>query len=210
MSKEKPLNIYQRIKAIMAEEDYIQKSEKKVANQYRFVSHDSVTALFHKQFVKHGVVVLPTVKTCRQDGNRTEVELEVKFVNCDEPTDFFTIMAIGYGIDTSDKGPGKAVSYAYKYALLKVFAMETGDDPDQDQNVQHEPQKATLNWDEYLAFVRSFGPEEKDFKIFADEICKIMKFSIEDFAMKALADKNHSLKKFNAWKKLREENITTE
>lgn len=32
-----------------------------------------------------------------------------------------------------DKGPGKAISYAVKYAYLKAFALETGDDPDHDQ-----------------------------------------------------------------------------
>jgi hypothetical protein len=44
-----------------------------------------------------------------------------------------------YGIDDSDKGPGKAISYAVKYALLKALGLETGDDPDEDQASVHKP-----------------------------------------------------------------------
>lgn len=125
-------NIYQRILAVMEEVSYVQKEDKRVNNQYRFVSHDSVTSILHPQFVKHGIVVIPTVLSYKQDVNRTEVELQVEFINADEPKDRISIKSIGYGIDQGDKGPGKAVSYAYKYALLKTFCLETGDDPERD------------------------------------------------------------------------------
>jgi hypothetical protein len=136
---EKMKNIYQRINAVMAEVDYLQKSDKKVAGQYRYVSHDMVTGLLHGPLTKHGIAVVPKVKEFKQDGNRTEMMVEVDFVNVDDPKDLFTVQYLGYGIDQADKGPGKAMSYACKYALLKVFCLETGDDPDNDQNVKHEP-----------------------------------------------------------------------
>jgi hypothetical protein len=41
---------------------------------------------------------------------------------------------MGYGVDPQDKGPGKAISYGVKYALLKVLGLETGDDPDEVQD----------------------------------------------------------------------------
>lgn len=125
-------NIHQRILAVMAEIDYVKKESKKVNNQYTFVSHDAVTALLHPQFVKHGIVVAPSVTLWQADGNRVIAELQVEFINADAPDDRISIMALGYGIDPQDKGPGKAVSYAYKYALLKMFALETGDDPERD------------------------------------------------------------------------------
>lgn len=134
-------NIYMRIHSIMAELDYIQKGIAKVNGQYRFVSHDQVTEKIHPLLVKHGIVILPTVEESLQDANRTEVKLLMQFVNIDVPTDAITIRTIGYGIDPSDKGPGKAISYAYKYGILKLFCLETGDDPDQDQSVAYEPAK---------------------------------------------------------------------
>lgn len=135
----KVLNIFQRINAVMKEVDYIQKGDKKVAGQYKFVSHDQVTAALHGPMTKHGIACIPTIESLTQDGNRTEVRLHVCFVNIDDPADRFIVTYYGYGIDTSDKGIGKAVSYAFKYAMLKTFCLETGDDPDQDQAAKYEP-----------------------------------------------------------------------
>ena len=134
---EKILNIYQRINAVMKEVDYLQKGKAKLAGMYRFISHDAVVGALHGPLTKHGIVVLPTIKEKTQNGNRTEMLITVKFVNIDEPTDFFEVDFLGFGIDPSDKGPGKAISYAVKYSLLKVFCLETGDDPDQDQTTIH-------------------------------------------------------------------------
>lgn len=128
----KTKNIYQRMLAIMADLDYIQKSDKTVNNQYRFVSHDQVTAAIHPLLVKHGVLAVPTVHSLAQEGNRTSVCLTTYFINVDEPMDKIFVESWGYGVDQSDKGPGKAVSYAFKYAILKTFCLETGDDPDTD------------------------------------------------------------------------------
>src|SRR5574343_346456 len=132
------LNIHQRMLAVMKDVGYIQKGDKTVNNQYRFVSHDSVTA-----------------------------KLRVEFINVDEPSDRVTINAFGYGIDPQDKGPGKAVSYAVKYAYLKAFALETGDDPERD-SIDHKPAEkrdtrpntpTQVNRDAYMAL----GDDERAF-----------------------------------------------
>lgn len=138
---EKP-NIYQRLHAVMKDVGYVQKESKKVNNQYTFVSHDAVTAKLRPSLIENGIVPVTTVKSHTQDGNRTEVDIEVKFVNVDNPEDSVTVTAFGYGIDGQDKGPGKAISYAFKYACLKTFALETGDDPERDQ-IEYEPDYIT-------------------------------------------------------------------
>lgn len=134
-------NIHQRIIGIMSEIDYVAKGDKTVNGQYRFVSHDAVTAKIHPLLVKYGVTVIPTVEEMTQEANRTVVKLLISIVNADCPSDNFTLRYVGYGIDGSDKGPGKAISYAYKYALLKLFCLETGDDPDNDAKSIYEPVK---------------------------------------------------------------------
>ena len=53
-----------------------------------------------------------------------------RFVNVDNPSEFIDIKTYGYGIDSQDKAPGKAMTYSDKYALLKAYKIETGDDPD--------------------------------------------------------------------------------
>ena len=125
----------------MSELDYVAKGDTKVNGQYRFVSHDAVTAKIHPLLVKYGVTIISTVEEMTQEANRTVVKLLLTFVNVDCPSDQFTVRYTGYGIDPSDKGPGKAISYAYKYALLKTFCLETGDDPDNDAKSLYEPAK---------------------------------------------------------------------
>lgn len=133
-----PQNIHQRMHAVMKSIAYVQKGDKTVNGQYRFVTHDAVTAKVRGALIEHGILSLVTVERHTQDGNRTEADVRVEFVNVDDPTDRVTIHSFGYGIDPQDKGPGKAVSYAVKYAYLKAFALETGDDPEKD-SIDHAP-----------------------------------------------------------------------
>lgn len=122
-------NVHQRLALAMGDVDYIQK-EKKHGMSYTIVSHDAVTAKVRPVLLKHGIVYYPVRCEHTHNGNRAECSLTVRFVNIDEPSDFFDVPTFGYGIDTQDKGPGKAMSYAVKYALLKALGLETGDDPD--------------------------------------------------------------------------------
>jgi hypothetical protein len=52
---------------------------------------------------------------------------EVDFVNCDDPADRVTVPGEAHANDHGDKAPGKATSYATKYAMLKLFSIETGE-----------------------------------------------------------------------------------
>lgn len=124
-------NVFQRLAAAMEEVTYIRKEQKRNM-QYTIVSHDAVTAKVRPVLLKHGIVYYPVRCEHKQDGNRAECSMTVRFVNVDAPTDYFEVPTFGYGIDPQDKGPGKAMSYAVKYALLKALGLETGDDPDTD------------------------------------------------------------------------------
>jgi hypothetical protein len=131
------LNVHQRLAKAMEEVDYIQK-ERKSGMNYTIVSHDAVTAKVRPVLLKNGIVYYPIRCEHSHDGNRAECSMSVRFVNIDEPSDHFDVPTFGYGIDPQDKGPGKAMSYAVKYALLKALGLETGDDPDHD-SIPHEP-----------------------------------------------------------------------
>lgn len=136
-------SIHQRMAAIMREVAYIQKEDKKVNDQYRFVSHDAVMRELRGPMLTHGVVVafdvsghteevLPPAKDAKSVYTITTADVTARFFNIDNPGDFIQVRGFGQGIDHQDKGPGKAVSYACKYILLKAFMLETGDDPDRD------------------------------------------------------------------------------
>jgi hypothetical protein len=127
----------------MQEVKYIQKESKR-GMRYSIVSHDAVTAKVRPSMVSHGIIYYPVNMATSQDGNRTVCEMTVRFQSVDNPESFIDVPSFGYGIDDQDKGPGKAISYAVKYALLKTLGLETGDDPDYDQEVQHKAEAAPL------------------------------------------------------------------
>jgi hypothetical protein len=137
-------NIYQRIARVQQAIDYIQK-EKKQGMRYSIVTHDAVTAKVRPLMVANGIVYYPLTLDLQQNGNRTQVTMTVRFQNVDNVMDWMDVMTAGFGVDDQDKGPGKAISYCVKYALLKALGLESGDDPDevQDTKADHIPQKLT-------------------------------------------------------------------
>lgn len=134
------LNVHQRISRIMSEIDYIKK-DKSInfgkGGGFTVVGHDAVTKLIHPLLVKHGVNIIPTIKQIIQEGNRSRVDLEFRWVNIDNPDDHFITEASGYGIDQQDKGIGKGWSVAQRYTVLKTLHLETGDKDIEDDDINH-------------------------------------------------------------------------
>ena len=181
----------------MEELTYIAKGENKVNGQYRFVSHDDVAEKVHPMLVKHRVLALPTTIDTKQEGNRTSVMLRVFFINADNPADAFQVDFPGYGVDPSDKGPGKAISYAFKYALLKTFCLETGEDPDKDAKSRYEPAKC-LEFD--LLIPSSFSEaEKKKLHKFLAESAEAHGKHVEEIKAKAAANMDNFLEVFKKW-----------
>lgn len=139
------MNIYQRINEVRKEIDYIQKDKK--VEGYMALTHDTVTSETRKFFVQHGIVIVPhllrsAVKdtgTTTSKGTpfiRLEATYSFDFVNMDEPSDRFTVEIEAHALDHGDKAPGKVLSYAKKYAVLKVLEIESGED-DEGRAEQH-------------------------------------------------------------------------
>jgi hypothetical protein len=172
-------NIAQRINAVMGEVDYIQKQQPKDQGmKYSYVSHDAVTARVRPLLKEHGVVYYPCNLAVQQNGNRTEAVFTVRFENIDDRADFIDVATFGYGVDNQDKGPGKAISYGVKYALLKVLGLETGDDPEaiQDASADHRASDLITSQqrDKLEALIDKAGVSRGRF-------CK--RFEIEDVAL---------------------------
>lgn len=132
------MNIYQKLNEVREAVEYIKK-EKSVMGKYKAVTHDEVTAIVRPEFIKQGIVTVPrliterTVETGKTTTSGTpitrhEVVYEVDFINMDIPSEIVTVRLSAHADDTDDKAPGKALSYAKKYAVLKVLDIETGED----------------------------------------------------------------------------------
>lgn len=131
------LNIYQRINEVRKAIGYVQK-DKSVSTgggSYKAVTHDAVTGMVREALIKHGVVIVPSVVSAvfhpkEPDAKQRlyEATFQVEFVNMDEPADRIVTQQNAHALDNGDKAPGKAMSYATKYAILKLFNIETGED----------------------------------------------------------------------------------
>ena len=136
------LNIYQRMLLVMGDITGVEKKGKATQGApFEFVRHDDVMAAVRPALVAHGV--MPLVSPDRKRTERLETKTannkpqelwliwcDLHFVNVDNPEDRITIQVPGEGLDTGDKGIGKALSYAVKNALLKTFLLPGGDAAD--------------------------------------------------------------------------------
>ncbi len=133
----KPLNIFQRINEVRKKVTYAQKDKTVDGGGYKAVTHDAITALVRNHLIDQGIVIVPRlVSSSVSDVGKTKggttiiryaARFDIDFVNIDDPSDKLTVPSESHANDSGDKAPGKATSYATKYAMLKLFSIETGE-----------------------------------------------------------------------------------
>lgn len=150
MSNYPEMNIYEKMSSISSELTTVKKnlSVNVGRSSYKAVGEADVLAAVKPLEYKYGIYSYPAARKVIDSGNlilktsyngkdseKSEffmrVEATYRFVNVDKPSEMIEITAYGDGVDTGDKAPGKAQTYADKYALLKAYKIITGDDPDQ-------------------------------------------------------------------------------
>ena len=131
-TENKKLSIYQKILNVMKAVEYLQKDDnvEYLKTKYKAISEEKVTSTVRKQFVEQGLIMYPFEQEISKDGNITTTNTKYRLVNVDNPEESIVIASSGQGADSQDKGSGKAMTYSFKYALLRTFAIPTGEDPD--------------------------------------------------------------------------------
>lgn len=150
MAEKKALNIYQKMATISNEMNTVAKNLNVVTNAktntgYRAVGEVDIINAVKPLEYKYGIYSYPVereiiekeiIETQTQYGVKKTFYLRLKvvyrFVNVDNPSEYIDITSYGDGMDSGDKGTGKAMTYADKYALMKAYKISTGDDPDQE------------------------------------------------------------------------------
>lgn len=146
----KSMNIFQRVAAITAELGTVAKNLNVSAGKgsYKAVSERDIIDAVKPLEAKYRVYSYPSHRQILEsetlesektyNGNTTKsttfftrVQTEYAFVNIDNPEDRYTTIVFSEGIDPGDKGSGKAMTYADKYAVMKAYKISTGDDPDE-------------------------------------------------------------------------------
>lgn len=150
-------NLYQKISQVMQDIQYLQKDDKistGASGSYKAMSEEKVTQVVRESLIANGLVILPVAQSHNREELRDKesvlkgylsiVDTQYKIV--DIATGQFELLASsGTGADSQDKGVGKAMTYSYKYLLLRTFAIPTGEDPDKISSTtldeQHEKDK---------------------------------------------------------------------
>lgn len=133
-------------------------------SSYKAVSDTIVRNALRPEMIKAGLVIVPidvqpTIKIDRWEENSrvkqsilTEVKTKYMLVHS-ESGESLEIAGYGHGVDSQDKGAGKATTYALKNALLDLFLLTKGEDTDETHSDDYSvppikmPQK-TIRYDE--------------------------------------------------------------
>lgn len=149
-NKYKQLNIYQKMSLAT---NKIQAVAKKLRigegtkSEYKAVSESDILDAVKPIECELGIYSYPCDRKLTKEDRVTfknrfgdtdnfviRIETTYRFVNVDKPEEFIDIKTYGDGVDSQDKAPGKAMTYADKYALLKAYKVKTGDDPDKNKS----------------------------------------------------------------------------
>lgn len=125
-------NIYDKILAVMESVRYLSKDieVQYKTTGYKALSEAKVTSIMREQMMSQRLVMFPVEMYSSRDGQISHVDVKYRIVNADNPEESIEVVSCGDGFDTQDKGAGKAMTYALKYAWLRTFAIPTGDETD--------------------------------------------------------------------------------
>ncbi len=182
-------NIFQKIQSVSNE---IKNIEQKLVvgegkNAYNAVGDQDVTLAVKEAESKHGIVSVPfkqelvksEILRVANKGMETIkyvdiVKMTTRIYNIDNPSEYIDIETFGRGLDSGDKGFGKASTYARKYALLNAYKIATGEDPDAEKSKEEKSEtplsekRAIIynllykNSSYYQAALKMFGRESID------------------------------------------------
>lgn len=155
--------LMQRIHAVMTEVQYLNKdktvSTGRDGGSYRALSDEKVTGNIREAMVRHRIAMYPIKQTIERvdepttNGryNRlTTVQVTYRVVNIDDTRDYIDVVSCGTGVDTQDKGSGKALTYSRKNCLINLFLVPSGLDSDNisseeyTEKLEDETERATL------------------------------------------------------------------
>lgn len=155
-------NITKAILAVMKEVKGIDKTMTvgSGSNSYKGVPDQEVKKIIGESMAKNGLAIIPTGIEAKTEVSRWEetggqygpkqkqsvfTEVNTKYLLLHESGESIELSGYGHGVDSQDKGAGKATTYALKYTLLYTFLVPTGkiDDSDNDHSDNKEVPKKT-------------------------------------------------------------------
>lgn len=163
MASEYSISIFKKMAAVSAELSKVAKdlSVGAKGSSYKAVSEGAVLSAVKPLEDKYGIYSYPIsreivqseiVRATDREGRERltffeRIKTVYRFVSIDDGS-YIDVMSFGDGMDSGDKSVGKAMTYSDKYALMKAYKIETGDDPDREASQElYAPQNKPLKDD---------------------------------------------------------------
>jgi hypothetical protein len=132
-------NVYEALSAVMAEVGAVSKNDYNQGQRFNFRGIDAVVNAVSPALRRHGVIVTPSVQsidygTVEVGQKRTpmgHVRLVVQYTFSHVGGGAVTATVPGEAMDSGDKATAKAMSVAFRTALLQALCLPT-DEPDPD------------------------------------------------------------------------------
>lgn len=146
--------IHESLSAVMEDVREVGKKDRNAAQNFNFRGIDAVVNAVGPVLRKHKVIVFPNVidktRTVEVSSKGTPMEhimLTVAYTFYGPEGDSLTCTVAGAAADVSDKGVPKAMSVAFRTALLQALCLPTDEpDPDSYSYERGEPAKPEPEW----------------------------------------------------------------
>lgn len=175
------MNLYEKMAAITAELQTVAKNltvQQTKTSAYKAVYERDILDAVKPLESKYGIYSYPSSreilesnmlesesewqgKVTKKTTFMTRIKTVYRFVNIEKPEEYIETTSFAEGIDSQDKGSGKAMTYSDKYALMKAYKISTGDDPDQTASIEtkytKKSEKSHTYSDESIALLHNSG-----------------------------------------------------
>lgn len=122
-----------KLSEVMAEVERVAKNGHNAFHKYDYATEADIVSAVRKAMSQRKLMMLPRTVQQSRTGDITTLHVEFDVIDGDSGETVTVGPIIGEGQDKGDKGPYKALTGAVKYALLKLFLIPTGDDPEKDE-----------------------------------------------------------------------------
>jgi hypothetical protein len=127
------------ISSVMKAVAYVFKAGKNEFHGYKYATEGDALNGLRPHLIENGIVIIPDVISCSGPDEYGNTTVAVRYSILHTSGEEITSTFYGCGNDRNkngigDKGLYKAMTGANKYFLLKTFLIETGDDPERDEN----------------------------------------------------------------------------
>lgn len=141
-------NLIQKCAAVMASVAHVPKRGRNSFHNYDYATEADIADAVRESMAHEGVMLIPSVEKAEwreaetKSGKERAVTLTVRY-RLTDGAESLEFVILGEGQDRGDKATYKAMTGATKYALLKLFLISTGDDPEAEEGEKPPPARGT-------------------------------------------------------------------